>query len=201
MCLPLGIRYSRAWSVEELPVLGERRDDDLALALGVLAEAHLAVDLGDDGVILRLAGLEELGDTGQTARDVLRLRGLARDLGEDVAGVDLVAVLDDDVGANRQEVPRVERAGRELQRLAGLGSLIEMRGRRSACARLDDDLARQAGDLVELLGHRDALDDVAELHDAADLGEDRHGEGVPLGEELTGLDLVALVDLEHRAVD
>ena len=32
--------------------------------------------------------------------------------------------------------------------------------------------------------HRDAFDDVAELHDAADLGEDRHRERIPLGEEL-----------------
>ena len=46
-------------------------------------------------------------------------------------------------------------------------------------ARLDDDLAREAGDLVELLDHRDAFDDVAELHDAADLGEDRHRERDP----------------------
>ena len=45
-------------------------------------------------------------------------------------------------------------------------------------------LRRQAGDLVELLGHGDAFDDVAELHDAGDLGEDRHREGIPLREEL-----------------
>ena len=113
----------------------------------------------------------------------------------------LVAVLHDDVGADREEVARVERAVRQLERLARLRVLdrdarAEVRG-----ARLDDDLAREAGDLVELLGHRDAFDDVAELHDAGDLGEDRHGEGVPLGEELAGLDLVALLDLEHRAVD
>jgi hypothetical protein len=40
------------------------RDDDLALALGVLAEGHFAVDLADDGVILGLSGLEELRDAG-----------------------------------------------------------------------------------------------------------------------------------------
>ena len=70
-----------------------RDHDHLALALGVLAERDLAVDLADDGVILRLAGLEELGDAGQTAGDVLHLRGLARDLGDDLAGFDAVAVL------------------------------------------------------------------------------------------------------------
>ena len=62
------------------------------------------------------------------------------------------------------------------------------------------DLAREAGDLVELLDHRDAFDDVAELRDAADLGEDDVRERVPLGEELARLDLVALGALEDRAV-
>ena len=51
-------------------------------------------------------------------------------------------------------------------------------------------LAR-AGDLVELLLHRDAFDDVAELHHAGDLGEDRHRERIPLGEQLAALDRVA----------
>ena len=90
-------------------VVAERRDDDLALALGVLAERHLAVDLADDGVVLRLAGFEELGDAGQTAGDVLRLRGLARDLGDDFAGSMRSPSCDDDVRADREEVARVER--------------------------------------------------------------------------------------------
>ena len=112
-----------------------------------------------------------------------------------------VAVLDDDVRADREEVTRFERAVRELERVARLRVLerdarAEIRG-----ARLDDHLAREAGDLVELLDHRDAFDDVAELRDAADLGEDGVGERVPLGEELARLDLLALGALEHRAVD
>src|SRR5205807_8768625 len=65
-------------------------DDHLALSLGVLAEAHHAVDLGDDGVLLGLARLEQLGHAGQTAGDVFRLGGLAGDLGDDLAGVDLL---------------------------------------------------------------------------------------------------------------
>ena len=70
-------------------------DEHLALALGVLAEVHDAVDLADDCVILRLACFEQLGDARQTAGDVLRLRGLARNLGDHVAGLDVVAVVDD----------------------------------------------------------------------------------------------------------
>ena len=94
---------------ERAAVMAERRDDDLALALGVLAERNLAVDLRDDGVVLRLAGLEELGDARKTTGDVLGLRGLARDLRDDVARLEQVAVLDDDVRADREEVTRFER--------------------------------------------------------------------------------------------
>jgi hypothetical protein len=82
MFLPFGIRYSCA-----CPSSGG--DDDPPLALGVLAERDGAVDLGDDGDLLRLARLEELGHPRETAGDVLGLRGLARDLGEHVAERDL----------------------------------------------------------------------------------------------------------------
>ncbi len=68
-------------------------DVDLALTLGDLAEADHTVDLGDDRGIAWLARLEELDDARQTAGDVLGARGFARDLGKDVAGGDLVAVL------------------------------------------------------------------------------------------------------------
>ena len=130
-----------------------RRDDHLALALGVLAERDHAVDLGDDRVLLRLARFEQLGDARQTAGDVLGLRGLARDLGDDVAGLDLVAVVDVDVGADRQEVARLLRRARDL---LGLAVVVLDRDTRTRVGvlRLDDDLAREAGDLVELLLHR-----------------------------------------------
>jgi hypothetical protein len=77
-----------------------RRDHDLALALGVLAEGYHAVDLADDGELLRLARLEELRDTRQTAGDVLGLGCLARDLRERVAGEDRLAFLYVDVCAD-----------------------------------------------------------------------------------------------------
>ena len=59
---------------------------------------------------------------------------------------------------------------------------------------------REAGHLVELLFHGHRLDDVAVLHDAVDLGEDRNGVGVPLGEHRAALDLLALFDLHECAV-
>src|SRR5262249_11371404 len=78
-----------------------RGDVDLALALGDVTEAHDAVNLGDDGRVAGLARLKELHHAGQTAGDVLGAGGLARDLGEDVAGVQLVAVRDHEVSARR----------------------------------------------------------------------------------------------------
>ena len=43
-----------------------------------LSSLHGAGDLGHDGRLLGLAGLEDLGDTGQTARDVLRTGDASR---------------------------------------------------------------------------------------------------------------------------
>ena len=106
--------------------------------------------------------------------------------------LDLVALGDHDVGAHRQEV-----AGRRPSEPGSFGvlpcsSLMEMRGRASASLDSMMTLRGQAGDLVDLLLHGHAFDDVAELHRAGDLGEDRDGVGVPLGEQVAGLDLLAL---------
>jgi hypothetical protein len=51
------------------------------------AEAHVAVDLGDDGVVLRTARLEQFGHPRQTAGDVLGLGAFARDPRDHVAGL------------------------------------------------------------------------------------------------------------------
>ncbi len=80
-----------------LPVVSG--DVDLALTLGDITEADDAVDLRDDRGVTRLARFEELDDARQTAGDVLGAGGFARDLGEDVAGEDLVAILHHEVGA------------------------------------------------------------------------------------------------------
>ena len=150
-------------------------------------------------MLLRLARFEQLGDARQTAGDVLGLGGLARDLGDDVARLDGVAVVDVDVRADRQEVTRLLRRARHL---LGLAVLVLDRDARTRVGvlRLDDDLAREAGDLVELLLHRHLVDDVAVLHDAGDLGEDRHRERIPLGEQRLRPDLLPVLDEELGAV-
>jgi hypothetical protein len=85
----------------------------LALALGVLAEGDLAVDLGDDRVVLRLAGLEQLGDAGQTAGDVLHF----------VVSRGIFAMMSP-ASMSRRRAPRCGADGEEVARLElELGSL------------------------------------------------------------------------------
>jgi hypothetical protein len=79
-----------------------RLDDKLALALGIRAKAHDAVDFGQNGLILGLAHLEQFGDSRQTADNVLGLHGFARLAGDDVARLDHIAVVDHDDGPHGQ---------------------------------------------------------------------------------------------------
>ena len=76
------------------------------IALHEAAELDGAVDLADDGLFLGLPGLEELGDPRQTAGDVLGLRGLPRDLDENVSREYLVVLVYQDMRACRQEITR-----------------------------------------------------------------------------------------------
>src|SRR5690606_8034600 len=179
----------------------ERRRDHLSLALGVLAEADHAVDLADDGVILRLPSLEQLRDTRQTAGDVLHLGHVARDAGDGVTGVNHLAVLRHDVRAHRQQVARVQIRPRDLHRLTRLRVVDGDAGPQIRRARLDHDLARQTGDLVHLLDHGDAFDEIPEAGDAPHLGEDRRREGVPLGDGRGRRHARPVLELEGRAVD
>ena len=79
-------------------------DHDLAHAFDETRELHHPVDLGDGRVLARLARLEQLGHARETARDVLGLRRLTRDLGEDVALEHLGAIGHQQVSAHRQHV-------------------------------------------------------------------------------------------------
>ncbi len=126
----------------------------------------------------RLAGFEELDDARQTAGDVLGARGFARDLGKDVAGEDLVAVLHHEVGAGGHEVT-----------LVALGALDDDGGLALLVGGVGDDETREAGDFVDFFVEGDAFLQVLELDGAGDFREDGEGVGVPLAENLPELDL------------
>ena len=107
-----------------------------------------------------------------------------------------------------------QRADREADRhrVVGAGDLHLLRHRveqldlrahdlgRAAALRVDHDQRRQAGDLVDLLGHRDAFLDVLELRAARELGDDRSRQRIPGGEHRAGLDRLVGLDVQRGAV-
>src|SRR5205085_7906885 len=110
---------------------------------------------------------------------------------EDVAGLDLGARGYRDDGVDRQEVTGIAAAG-ELRDLAVLVLHDDRRAqirRAGRAAPVDDDALRDAGRLVHGLDHGLAVDQVLVGRRAVDLGEDRTGVGVPLGDALAALDL------------
>src|SRR5215470_9822554 len=172
-------------------------DHDLAHALHEAAHLDAAIDLGDDGLLLGLAGLEQLGHARQTTGDVLGLGRLARDLRDDVGREDLGAVGRAEVGADRQRVAVT--LGR-LDRSGVAGRPDDDTRLQLALWILDDHLARQAGDLVELLPDRHALEDVLVLDPTGELREDRVGERIPLDQHGPRLDLLVRLHLDLGAV-
>src|SRR4051812_16555038 len=169
-----------------------RDDDDLALPLDDAAVADDAVDFRDDRRLARLSRFEQLDHARQTARDVLRLGRLARDLGEDLSRVHRVAVLDHEVGVRRHVVL--------ARHLAGLVADFHRRLLLLVGA-VHDDLPREAGDFVHFLVIRDVGDEVLVLHGARILGQDRERVRIPLDEDRALLDRVAVAHLEARTVD
>src|SRR5580693_8785311 len=187
-----------------LLILAGRLDGDAPLVLVVAAEPHGAGNLGDHRRFLRPPRLEQLRHPRQTAGDVARLGAFGRDTGDDVAGADVHAGIDRDDGVHGQERAGVAAAA-ELEDLAVLALDHQRRAQvllaaGGARAPIDDHALGDAGRLVERLGQRLAFDQVLVADRALDFGEDRPGIGVPLGDALAALDVIALVDLQPRAV-
>ena len=65
---------------------------------------------------------------------------------------------------------------------------------------VDHHQGRQTGNFVELLGNREALFDVLEMRLAGELGNDRSGQRVPVGQNGAGLDGLVYLDRQHRAI-
>src|SRR5262249_12421791 len=172
-------------------------DHDLAHALHEAAHLDAAIDLGDDGLLLGLAGLEQLGHARQTTGDVLGLGRLTRDLRDDVGREDLGAVGRAQVGADRQRVAVT--LGR-LDRSSLAGRPDNDTRLQLALRVLDHHLASQAGDLVELFPDRHALEDVLVFDPTGELREDRVGERIPLDQHGARLDLLVGLHLDLGAV-
>src|SRR5208337_4925504 len=118
---------------------------DLALALGNLTELDRAVNLADDGGLVRLAGFEELDHARQTTGDVFGFGGFARNLGQHIAGADRVAVLHHEVGPRGHEVALAAFA---FNHNRGLALLV---------GGIADDVTGEAGDFVHFFVEGDAF--------------------------------------------
>ena len=180
-----------------------RLDDDAALVLVVAPEADRAVDLGDDGVILRTTRLEQFGHPRQTAGDVLGLGAFHRDTRDHVAGPHHARPARP-TGSPRPRAGSGRRRPSTACRPCPCASRMVIAGFRSRAARrrtpVDDLALGDAGRFVGRLLHGDAVDQILERDLALDFGEDRTGVRIPLGDALAALHLVAVVHEDARAV-
>src|SRR5271165_500575 len=167
-------------------------DVNLAHALGDIAVAHAAIDLADDRGILGFAGFEEFDNARQTAGDVLGLSGFARDFGQHVTGLHVVAILDHQVSTGRHEVLFANLAAGIADQDRGLMFFV--------AGGQGDHVLREAGDFVDLFLDREAGTQIVEFNRACGFREDREGEGIPLGQGLAVSDVFAVYYAETRAV-
>ena len=114
------------------------------------------------------------------------------------------ARIDRDDRIDGQQIARLAAAA-ELEHLAGLvldddrrPQVLLATGRTRAP--VDDHTLGDTGRFVERFRHRLALDQVLKGDAAFDLGEDRPRVGIPLGDALAALDLVAFIDQHAGAV-
>src|SRR5690606_20567849 len=175
-----------------------------ALALRLLTEADRTRVLGEDRRILRFARLEQIRDARQTAGDVAGLGRLLRDTRDDVADRDLRPVLEADDRAGRQRIHRRDVGVRERDFLAlrvhQLHDRTQVLAARAALLRIHHDGARQARHFVDLALNGQAVDEVLELDEARHFRDDRVRVRIPRGQNLTGLDRIAVLHVDRRAV-
>ena len=143
------------------------------MGLSDVAKLDESVNFGNDRGLLGTTRLEELDHARETARDVLLLRGFARDLHQDVAGVDRLPVLHHEVRAGGKKVTAAGLAVVALDLDARL--LLFVR-------RVHDDQGGQARVLIDMFADRLLVEDVLE--------EDREREGIPLDELLGDFDFL-----------
>src|SRR6185503_10874569 len=167
-----------------------RHHSDLALAALDVAEPHLTIDLGDRGGILRTTRLEQLGDAGQTTGDVARLVSLARNLGDDRTGRDLLPILNCELCTDGDD-EIAEALFLTALRLNDLDVRVQL-----LFLVFDDDGLTETGELVELLGNRLARNQVDEAQGSFHVRDDRVGVRVPAEDDLILLHLFAV--LHHQ---
>src|SRR3546814_730389 len=209
----LALLHVLAFEHDDLAVLGNQllvlvalgaADDQALLALGVLAEADHAGLFGQDRLVLGLAGLEQVGHARQAAGDVAGLGRFLRHLGDHVAHADRGTVLQVDDRARRQQVLRRQVGPGDGEVLALLVDDAHDRAQvlalRAATLGIGDLARGQAGQVVGLLDHGHAVDEVDEADETGDFRHDRVVMRIPVRDRLPGLDRGAVLDVDGGAV-
>ena len=168
-----------------------RSHGNLAVASFHLAQVDLAVNFGNDGGVARVAGLEELGNAGQTTGDVTGVAGCTRYLHEDIARVEGSTFVNHEVGSHRECVG-----------LYNLACLVDNLGFGSFCLvlALDYDLLAQTGLFVGIHTVGDVFNQVHIFNLTAGFADDYGVEGVPVADEVAFLHGVAAAEVELRTV-
>src|SRR5262252_184493 len=187
-----------------LLILVGRFDADATFVFVVAAEAHGAGDFRNHRGFLRPARFEQLRHPRQTAGDIARLGAFGRNTRDDVRCLHMRTWINRNDRVYRQHVAGFA-ATAKLEDLLVLaldyegGAQILLAARR-ARAPIDDDALGNAGGLIERLGHGLTFDQILEADRSLNFGEDRTGIRIPLGNALTALDVIAIVDLKPRAI-
>ena len=173
-----------------------RDHDDAALGLVVLTELDAAVGFGDDGMVLRLAGFEQLRHPWQAAGDVPGFGRLARYACQHVAGIDFLPVLHRKDGVHGHEIAGLQTVGES----DNLALRITQRDPRPEVHTLglllpvDDDLGGDSGGLVEPFHQGYAFRHVHVIGDARFFGNDGKSVRIPFRQPGAALDLFLGLD-------
>ena len=167
-------------------------DRELAVAPDQAAELDVPSISEMTAVILRPPRLKEFFGTGKAACDVFGPGDFSRNLGQNIAGKDLIAVLDFQIGPGGQIVPSEQD---RLSVLVLFGRMDDLHPRLHLFVLgLDDDMGDQSGEFVLDLLHGDAEDDIMEFGGTAFLSQNKGVERIPLGKRLAGFDRIAVLN-------
>ena len=163
-------------------------DNRTLAALLLFENLDHAVDFGDDGRVLRLAGLEDLRDARQTTGDVLRSTCLSWRLGDDGAWRDRLAFFDFEVSLLGHVV--------EVENLTVLG-VFDHDLRMQVTLMLHDRVANVAAGIA-LGANRFAFNEILEADLTTRFGENRNRVRVPFAQYVALLDPRLVFELNRR---
>ena len=164
---------------------------DFAVTTLNLAEFDLTVNFRHDGGIRRVAGLEQLGNTGQTTGDVTGTACGAGNLGESFAGLDFLALLVDKVSTHRKRI-----CGENLAVVA-----VDFDRRHVlAVAAFDDHAVFSLMSAITVDTEGDVLDKVHIVYLTRNFGHDNGVEGVPFANHVAAVDFGSVIEEELRTV-